>query len=84
MSWFAKQAGCIIISEVNKNMNIDWLVKEICFESSCLQNFRLYSLGTGKFLNSVTKVTLDYSDAENKPDIDEDIKLVHEFFKKLF
>ena len=52
-------------------------------DSSCLQNFRHYNLGTDKFLNSVTKITLDYSDAEDKPDVDKDIELMRGYFKNL-
>ena len=34
-------------------------------------------------MNSVNTVTLDYSLANNKPDIEEDLNLTHEYFTKL-
>ena len=42
-----------------------------------------YTLGTNKFLKSVTKVTINYSDNENKPDVYGDIDMINDHFKNL-
>ena len=83
MSSYAKYAGVIEILLFEKDMNIDWLANKIEINSKCLQNLGVYNLGTDKFFNSVTEVTIDYLDAEAKPEIDENIDLINEHFKNL-
>ena len=64
-------------------MNIDCIANEIEIYSKCLQSFRLFNLGSERFLNSVMKVTIDYRNGEDKPDVYEDLELICEYFNNL-
>ena len=46
-------------------------------------NFKNSQLGTDRFYNSVKTVVIDYWDVKDKPNVDQDIDLVKEYFKNL-
>ena len=63
-------------------MNIDCLVNKVEIYSQCIQNIASSSIGSQKFLNSVSIVTIIYY-FDSNPNIKEDLNLLHEYFKNL-
>ena len=83
MTKFVKHARLICISNLEKDLNIDWLADEIEIEWACFKNFSSAKLGTDRFLNSVKTVTIDYSITKNKPDVQDNLDMMQECFKNL-
>ena len=50
------------ISELREDMNINCNVEEVEFFSECIQNIKIYSLGTQHFFDSVHKAKIIYTD----------------------
>ena len=64
MKWFVKQAGCIKIYDLWKNLNIDCITNEILIDYDSIESINNFLLGSDNFFSSVQVVTIDF---ENLP-----------------
>ena len=64
-------------------MNIDCKVDQVEIASKCIQDINTYNLGTQSFFESVHEITIDYTQASSKPEIDKDLDSLYMHFKNL-
>ena len=67
------------ISELREDMNINCSVEEVEFLSKCIQNIKIYSLGTQHFFDSFHRAKIIYTGLPENPDMN----ILYEHFKNL-
>ena len=63
-------------------MVIDCMVDEVKFKSEWIQKIKTYKLGTQDFFNSVSTISIDYDEDQEKKFF-EDLNITHSYFNNL-